>query len=406
VSSFLDSLLQRVSQPGSVPAYLVGVLLLLVLLALLAYVLVSVLRRIDSSLVTYLDILRARHAAAREGREKRLQELVDQFRESNSLRAVTASVYGLWRKTLSRIVSDLDTLTVALADVPASLDRVSTNLQRVAARLDSVVASQREAEPSREDSTAGFRVVRVAWAELIIATFLLVAVVPVNMGMLGLIIRDLGFIPASFQFAGVPLYSIFAALITVVEWSVGFLYSSFRHSERDNSGKIRLAPPLCALLALAFACVEGFFYSRIAPGKEQMFTFPFVNYEVPYSAMFFSWGFAFVWVLFGLGALWHRSLNAVLQNTPIHLQQAAARAEKVLRNAQRQAEATQAALHRVEQGTDKPEQPSNAERAVNVIETLREDLSNLEKDPPKWAHAHTYDLTRTDVQEQALRSGL
>jgi hypothetical protein len=58
------------------------------------------------------------------------------------------------------------------------------------------------------------------------------------------------------------------------------------------------------------ACVEGFFYSQVAPSKNSLVDLP-IGSQIKQGTLFFLWGATLVLVLFGLGAIWSSSLERI-----------------------------------------------------------------------------------------------
>src|SRR5262249_23322562 len=127
---------------------------------------------------------------------------------------------------------------------------------------------------------------RVAIMQFVIGTAVLLGVLFVNTGMLSQIIRDLGYIPQSLQFVGIPLYYILAFLIAVVEAGFGFVHGVMSDPDEGDS-KIHFGAILAGLASIGIAVVEGFFYSRMAPDRQQTLTIPFINYSMPQTDVLF-----------------------------------------------------------------------------------------------------------------------
>src|SRR5260370_1467053 len=69
---------------------------------------------------------------------------------------------------------------------------------------------------------------RTAKVRLFVSTAILIALITVNTGMLGQILRDLGFIPHDLVYFGVPLYLVFAFILTLPEAGLGSVHTTVR----------------------------------------------------------------------------------------------------------------------------------------------------------------------------------
>jgi len=151
---------------------------------------------------------------------------------------------------------------------------------------------------------------------LIFSSVVLIASIAVNIAMLSQILRDLELIPEELHFASLPLTSVFAALLTVVEAGIGFLHSAAREhaAKSDRSLSVGVIATFAAAATIAF--VEGFFYSRIGsiPGdKKLIFDVPFLGTQTTWESVFFLWGFVLVMTLFAFGLLFHRATATIVR---------------------------------------------------------------------------------------------
>jgi hypothetical protein len=234
---------------------------------------------------------------------------------------------------------------------------------------------------------------------------LLTGLLLVNTGMLSQIIRDLGFIPQTYSFLGVPLYVLFALLLTLIEAGVGAV-----HATTTENGKITILPGVIFLLAGTIACVEGFFYSQVAPDKKSLIEFPFIGYQMKQGQLLFLWGFALVMILFLLGSRWYRALETVkrgnalteavarfrqLENGPKAYAEALERGSGALGKAR---ELADTACHLLDSVT-----PKALVLRSNVGESLN-NLGLLEESPPSWAHVSEEPLSTGDVHHLAHRA--
>ena len=130
--------------------------------------------------------------------------------------------------------------------------------------------------------------------------------------MLWQILRDLGFIPHDLTYFGIPLYLVFAFMLTLVEAGLGYVHTAGRPTP-DEASRFALWPPIASCFAVVMACVEGFFYSQVAPSKNSLVDLP-IGQQIKQGTLFFLWGATLVLVLFGLGAIWSASLERIARS--------------------------------------------------------------------------------------------
>ena len=92
---------------------------------------------------------------------------------------------------------------------------------------------------------------------MMMVTFMLLFAFVVNTGMLSQILKDLEVVPVQRQFGTLPLYAIFAALLTLVEAATGLLFAYFILRVRPDAPATRLAPLFAVFLVLGMAFVQG-----------------------------------------------------------------------------------------------------------------------------------------------------
>src|SRR5207253_3403867 len=145
-----------------------------------------------------------------------------------------------------------------------------------------------------------------------VSSVILVALISVNTGMLGQILRDIGFIPHDLIYFGVPLYLVFAFILTLAEAGLGYVHTAGRPAP-DEPSRVAAWPVIASCFAVVIACVEGFFYSQVAPSRESLVDLP-IGYQIRQGTLFFLWGATLVLVLFGLGAIWSASLERIAKS--------------------------------------------------------------------------------------------
>ncbi|MBI3952084.1 MAG: hypothetical protein HY314_16680 [Acidobacteria bacterium] len=165
------------------------------------------------------------------------------------------------------------------------------------------------------------------------------------------------------------------------------------------------------LFAVIVACVEGFFYSRIAPSTDT-FRFPFLNYEMPQSHLFFFWGFVLVMCLFILGFIGFEACATILRGSKSGtLRREISKLQKRHERYARAVKQSQEALNEAKTTTDGADKILQGP-AVNG-ESLRQELDRVWKQveaikgaAPEWAKDKEAALTRTEVHQLAQTGGL
>jgi hypothetical protein len=165
--------------------------------------------------------------------------------------------------------------------------------------------------PSPERGIAESASSRLAWLYVVCGGILLVALMVVNTGMLSQILRELAIVPAAIRFGDIPLYFVFAFLLTLVEAGIGFLHGALSHTDGAEGVprplKVSALGTLSAAIAIAF--VEGFFYSQVGDPKR---VFALTDWlSARHDQIFFIWGTVLVMLLFGLGHVLIRSAQTI-----------------------------------------------------------------------------------------------
>src|SRR5260370_12841144 len=153
---------------------------------------------------------------------------------------------------------------------------------------------------------------RTAKVRLFVSSVILFALISVNTGMLGQILRDLGFIPHDLVYFGVPLYLVFAFILTLAEAGLGYVHTTGRPSP-DEPSRVAVWPAIAVCFAVVIACVEGFFYSQVAPSRASLVDLP-IGFQIKQGTLFFLWGATLVLVLFALGTIWSTSLERITRS--------------------------------------------------------------------------------------------
>jgi hypothetical protein len=285
------------------------------------YLFLPVTQRLRATVSRYLTQIRAHHDANRLRRQNDERQFLTDYAGDHLLRHLDASGDRQWARTGAALGRPLQEIRRMLVAADVSLDGFSRALPKVYERIAAItdaIPKDFEVHPTDAGMAEATGRLRVARMGLIVCLVLLLALISVNTGMLSQIVRDLGFIPPSFMFLGVPLYVILAVLLTIVEAGLGIVHGVLADVDlRDEPVKIRIGPTATAAGAVCVACVEGFFYSRIVPNRADTMTIPLINYTLPQTDVFFMWGFLLVMTLFGLGMICYQNGARVLRGTAL-----------------------------------------------------------------------------------------
>lgn len=152
--------------------------------------------------------------------------------------------------------------------------------------------------------------------KLILAGTILFGLMLFNTAVLSQILRDIGVVPATMIFAGIPLPYVFAFILSLVEAGLGVVYCAIRDKEPGKRFRwlVFIESAFMMVFAFILACVNGFFYSRVAPSSGVL-TLPFINYAMPQSTLFFIGGFILTMTLFSLGHIVFKAGLSVVRGT-------------------------------------------------------------------------------------------
>jgi ABC-type multidrug transport system fused ATPase/permease subunit len=262
--------------------------------------------------------------------------------------------------------------------------------------------------PEAEELAESAGMLRVAWMTLILAGTVLLGLMLVNTGMLSQILRDLGVVPTALTFLRMPLAYVFAFILTLVEAGLGVAHGATRS---ENPAKLSVWPSLMTLFAVILACVEGFFYSRVAPSTGT-FSLPFVDYEMPQMHLFFFWGFVLVMTLFSLGSIGFEACATVLRSTK------SGTLRREMKELRKQHERYACAVKDSEEALQKAKTAAtdadevirgpaaNAKSVHEKLDSVLRQMEALKAAPPEWAKDNEAALTRTEVHHYALIGGV
>ena len=311
MESLSDFISQHIPWFWGVLAWSLAITGLIAIAAIPAYFLFyPIATNVRRGVASYLSRLVSRQSAARERRRRTVEALIEDFKENAGITYVS--------ERLTRLEAALGSFSKVAKKLKPRLARVS-DLQRAFERIsDKLTESAMKAAPAlpnlpTTDQLPGLHgSLRTAKARLFVSSLILIALISVNTGMLGQILRDLGFIPHDLTYFGIPLYLVFAFMLTLVEAGLGYVHTAGRPTP-DEASRFALWPPIASCFAVVMACVEGFFYSQVAPSKNSLVDLP-IGQQIKQGTLFFLWGATLVLVLFGLGAIWSASLERIARS--------------------------------------------------------------------------------------------
>jgi hypothetical protein len=397
----------------SVLSWIIGISIVFLILMVPAYFwLWPFFERVREKLDEYIPRLSKLFGEKRKERQHYLDQIADEFLGDNGLRRVKSEGKGYWLELNRKLVFVSTKLRQPIAMATQSLNELKEQiigLKKQAEKYEIDKAQALPALPESGDELAeAVSALRIAWLKVILSGTILFALMLVNTGMLSQILRDLGVVPATMTFAGIPLSYVFAFILTLVEAGLGVAHGATREREPDKFFRLST---FMVVFAVILACVEGFFYSRVAPSSG-LFTLPFINYELPQSNLFFLWGFVLVMTLFGLGSIGYEAAEIILHGT----KSSTLRREikKLLRIHERYNGAVEASRKNLNEAKKTISDIDKvlhgpADNSVSVREHLDfvlVELQKLSSETPEWAQDKEEKLTRTEVHELAQTGGI
>lgn len=408
MSDFIDHFFEEVPWLRPVLAWSIALLIVFLILTVPAYfILWPFFERARKQLAAFIERLAERLKRTRVERAERLNSAADEFLKDGGLWRLKSESGGHWAKLMGCLTRVLKKLRKPVGKAARSLYSLYKKIPQLEESLQQFVVPQLQALPelpqAKEVSESAGEL-RVAWMKLILTTTFLLGLMLVNTGMLSQILRDLGVVPATMTFAGIPLAYIFAFILTLVEAGLGVAHSATR-------SKDPILPVIIAVFAVIVACVEGFFYSRVAPSTDT-FSLPFLKYEMPQSHLFFLWGFVLVMTLFSLGLIGYEACATILRGSEIgtlrreikKLQkrhQQYARAVQQAQEALNEAKAAATDADKILHGS-----ATNAESVRQQLDQVLKQVEALKGTTPEWARDKEAALTRTEVHQLAQTGGL
>ncbi|PYT78293.1 MAG: hypothetical protein DMG40_20730 [Acidobacteria bacterium] len=311
MESFTGFVSQHIPWFWGVLAWSLAILGLSAIAAIPAYFLFyPITTNVRRGVASYLSRLVSRQSAARERRRRAVEALIEDFKDNAGITYVSEGLTRLEAAlaSFSKITKKLKPQLARVSDLQRAFERAGNKLTESALKATPAFPNL----PTADQLSAVHGSLRTAKARLFVSSTILIALISVNTGMLGQILRDLGFIPHDLTYFGIPLYLVFAFMLTLVEAGLGYVHTAGRPTP-DEASRIAVWPLIASCFAVVMACVEGFFYSQVAPSRNSLVDLP-IGQQIKQGTLFFLWGATLVLVLFGLGAIWSASLERIAKS--------------------------------------------------------------------------------------------
>lgn len=411
MSDFIDFLSREVPWLFPVLAWLGSIILVILILAIPAYfIFLPFFQRARAQLASFIDRLLGKFKAIRTDRENRLDSAADEFLNDGGLRRLKTEAAGHWTaltrgllRTLRRLRKPLSNASNSLRDLSK---RVST-LEKQVQKSEVATLQGLTVLPEPQELADSVARIRVAWMSFILTGLVLLGLMVVNTGMLREILLDLGVVPAALTFLGLQLATVFAFILTLVEAGLGVAHGRTRSV---NPEKVSIFPIVITLFAVIVACIEGLFYSRVAPTGT--YSLPFLDYEIPLRDWFFFWGFVLVMTLFSLGLIAFDAGVVILRGTHSRtlrreikkLKNGHEQYARALKHSEEALVVAKAAASSADGIIHGP--ATNAESIHEELVRVSDRVENLKEVVPEWAKDTEISLTRTEVHQLAQSAGL
>jgi hypothetical protein len=311
MESFSDFVSQHIPWFWGVVAWSLAIVGLIAIAAIPAYFLFyPITTNVRRGVASYLSRLVSRQSVARERRRRAVEALIEDFKDNAGITYVSERLTRLETAlvSFSKITKKLKPQLARVSDLERAFERIGNKVTESALKATPAFPNL----PTTEQLPALHGSLRTAKARLFVSSMILIALISVNTGMLGQILRDLGFIPHDLSYFGIPLYLVFAFMLTLVEAGLGYVHTAGRPTP-DEASRFALWPLIASCFAVVMACVEGFFYSQVAPSRNSLVDLP-IGQQIKQGTLFFLWGATLVLVLFGLGAIWSASLERIAKS--------------------------------------------------------------------------------------------
>jgi len=347
------------------------------------FIFFPLIHRLRTEFGQFLNRLAVQNQRATEQRQKAIDQAAAEFADDHLLQHLDTSTSTMWGHLMSELSAKLGTAsgTVgALFDNVAALRKALPDLSHNLSGLPFDGSSATTVDLPKAFAQVGSQ--RVALMQALVNSVILIGVLFLNTGMLSQILRDLGYIPQSLQFAGMPLYYLLAFVIAVLEAGFGFAHGIFSDREEGDS-RIQIGAVLVALASVCIGVVEGFFYSRMLPDRQLTVTIPFVNYSMPQTDVLFMQGFLLVMGLFVFGLVLYQAMTKLLRGTALG---ALRRKLKALaKSAALLADSVQAAEGALQRANAHGHQDGGSRSGLlDALRELNDKVTALEREPPTW----------------------
>lgn len=396
-------------------AWLAGLALVLLtwsLVSLPAYAIEKVFQRAGTRLAAFLQDQKEAFQAASEESSQLVRNSFDHFFRSHSYKDIRNRNPQLWEKTVKNIVRPMVATRDRLRSAEKQMGKLSVRVSNAAKQIDETKFEFPSIPPLKLDTDeelADVQQVHKARYQLTIVSFLILALVLVNVGMLSQILRDIVTVASIRVIGPMRLYHFLAMFLTTIEAGIGVLHAHFG-LESEGRGRSYWPQGLTVLGATGFAFVEGFFYSRVG-SADQSVQFPLgVTFTMEFA--FFVLGFLLPLVLTGLGSVAYRSLMGTLEgHTLRHVKSQLKRSNKIARRLDATLERIKSNLHSVREEVHQLDQSlpqSSEEQTRKLVKTIDEqgkEIRKLAETKPVWAVNLVQELTEAEVQQEAHRVG-
>lgn len=381
---------------------------LIILAAPFYYLLLPSARRFRSGMAGVLQRLRDKHEINRADRQARFEDYLSRFKTDCLLRHLNASLHRFWLNTKSLIADRTSSLADSIASSKSAFDGFTRTLPRLqegfAKNLETVLPKELEQPTFSPELLSQIGNLIVARVMFVVTLLFILILITVNTGMLGQILRDLGFIPPTLKLGSIPIYLLFSCFITCVEAGLGLIHGI--KDDAELAGKKPFRVPIGAWLAIVggicLACVEGFFYSRIISSRTEKVTIPLINFEIPQSDLMFIWGFVLVMVLFGLGHICYSMFTKAARGTaPTLLRRQVKSINRLMHKWTEKLRSAEAALNKVRSAATAANDVSASEGSYARLEALIAELKDTASGGPEWARIIREPLDLSAVLQMA-----
>jgi hypothetical protein len=207
-------------------AWSFAIFALLAVLTIPYFIVYPIATNLRRGMDSYLSRLFARHATARETRKRSMDLLIEDFRRNSGISYISERITRLEAAlaSFSEVAKALKTQLNRFLNLPQTFERMGTRLTEAAGQGTPAFPDILTAEQLSVQHGS----LRTAKGRLFVSSIILIALISVNTGMLGQILKDLGFIPHDRAYFGIPLYLVFAFILTLVEAGLGYVHAAGR----------------------------------------------------------------------------------------------------------------------------------------------------------------------------------